>query len=190
MQVQVTTYHLEMTAPGDLRPARPVAALEVRQAKVACPELNRFFYTAAGGDWYWIDRLGWTYEHWLEYLNRPELETWVGYVSGTPACYFELEAQPGSSVEIVYFGVLPQFIGQGLGGALLTAAVERAWQMGARRVWVHTCSLDHAAALANYLARGFRVFKEETAQEVLPDQPPGPWPAAGPRTCPNAAAQP
>jgi GNAT superfamily N-acetyltransferase len=179
MRATVTTHHLELTDPCQLRPARiPDMELVLAQVKVPCPEFNRFFYTAAGGGWYWIDRLKWTYQQWHAYVNRPELETWAAYVSGTPVGYFELEMQTGSSVEIVYFGVLPQFTGRGIGGRLLTLAVERAWQIGAARVWLHTCTLDHPRALANYQARGFRQFKEVTGQEELPDQPPGPWPGA------------
>jgi GNAT superfamily N-acetyltransferase len=180
MRTAVTTYHLEMTDLAALRPARTTGIdLEIKQARVPCPELNRFFYTAVGGDWFWIDRLSWNYERWQAYLGRPELETWIGYHAGTPAGYFELEAQLGSNVEIVYFGILPQFVGKGLGGAMLTAAVQRAWQMGPTRVWVHTCTLDHPSALGNYLARGFRIFKQELADEDLPEQSPGPWPGAG-----------
>lgn len=84
----------------------------------------------------------------------------------------------GENVEIAYFGLLPQFIGKGFGGHLLTRAVEQAWAMGARRVWVHTCTLDGPAALANYQARGFRIYKEVVSEETLPDQTPGPWPGA------------
>ena len=79
----------------DLRPSRPAAAdFRVEQARVRCPELNHFFYTAVGGDWYWIDRLEWTYDQWRAWLDRPDLETWIGYFEGTPAGYFELERQP------------------------------------------------------------------------------------------------
>jgi hypothetical protein len=67
-----------------------------------------------------------------------------------------------------------------LGGALLTATVERAWALGARRVWVHTCSLDHPNALPGYQARGFRVFKIVHTEEELPERSPGPWPGAFP----------
>lgn len=179
MRKTVVTYHLEMTDRSELRPAksRPADVL-LMQAKIPCPELNRFLYTAVGGDWYWINRLNWTYSQWRAYLDRPELETWVAYVSGTPAGYFELEKQAGGSVEIAYFGLLPAFVGRGLGGYLLTAAIERAWDMSASRVWVHTCTLDHPSALRNYQARGFRIFKEVVSEEELPDQPLGPWPEA------------
>jgi len=177
--VEVTTYYLEMTDPHDLRPKRiECNGLEIRKAEIPSPEFNRFLYTAVGGDWYWIDRLNWTYQQWLEWVDRPELQTWVAYVSGTPAGYFQLEAQPQGNVEIAYLGLLPQFIGKGLGGHLLTVATEKAWQMGPSRVWVHTCTLDHPGALANYRARGFRVFREETQAKDIPDDPPGPWPGA------------
>jgi GNAT superfamily N-acetyltransferase len=168
-----------MIRPSELRPSSAAGAeLVVRQARIACPEFSRFLYTAVGGNWYWIDRLDWTYRQWLDYLDRPELETWVGYVEGAPAGYFELERQAEGDVEIAYFGLLPQFIGRGLGGRLLTRAIERAWEWGAGRVWVHTCTLDGPAALSNYQARGFRIYKEEVTEADLPDRSPGPWPGA------------
>lgn len=175
----VTTWYLEQTTAADLKPARPRRPdLGVTLVSPVLPELNRFFYTAVGGDWYWIDRLGWTYAEWLSWLDRPEVETWIFHVAGVPAGYFELESQAEGNVEICYFGLLPAFVGQGLGGYALTAAARRAWDRGARRVWVHTCSLDHPAALANYLARGFRVYRQESQFKELPPLPPGPWPNA------------
>jgi ribosomal protein S18 acetylase RimI-like enzyme len=165
-----------MTAAEQLVPARPSRDAHVWQrATVPSAELNRFLYRAVGGDWYWLTRLGWDRERWQAYVAQPELETWVAYVSGTPAGYAELEAQSEGAVEIVYFGLLPSFIGRGLGGAVLTDAVRRAWAMGARRVWLHTCNLDHPHALAHYQARGFRVFKVETHEEEIPARSPGYW---------------
>lgn len=176
---EITTWHLEITDPKDFRPARPREGLRIERAEIPCPELNRFFYTAVGGDLFWVDRLAWTYDEWMAWLDRPELETWIGSVSGTPAGYFEIERQAGATVEIAYFGLLPRFVGRGLGGALLSRAVERAWELGARRVWLHTCSLDHPSALAAYQARGFRIFRTETSRRDLPERPPEPWPGAG-----------
>jgi GNAT superfamily N-acetyltransferase len=175
----VTTTHLEMTSPTQIRPAKPSAIpLDIVQARIPCPELNRFLYTAVGTQWWWYSRLPWNRARWLAYLDRPELETWVACVSGTPAGYFELERQDVGNVEIAYFGVLPGFIGKGLGGALLTAAVQRAWAMDAARVWVHTCDLDHPAALPNYQARGFKIFRVESKLEQLPDAPLEVWAGA------------
>lgn len=176
---KITTYHLEMLSPDELRPATSGdSRLEITRAEIPCPELNRFLYSAVGGDWYWYDRLGWTYAQWLEYVDRPEFETWIGYRAGTPCGYFTLEVQAANSVEIRNFGLLPQFVGRGLGGHLLTAAIRRAWERGAARVWVHTCTLDHPRALANYQARGLRIFKEEVEEKNIPDETAGPWPGA------------
>ncbi|MBV9545699.1 MAG: GNAT family N-acetyltransferase [Chloroflexi bacterium] len=163
----------------DLRPSRkPAGDRCVVRAEVPSAELSHFMYTAVGGQWYWLDRLDWDYERWRQWVDRGALETWILYVSGTPAGYIELEKQPEANVEIAYFGLLPGFVGQGLGGYLLTFGIERAWEMGTKRVWVHTCSLDGPHALANYQARGRRVYYQRTQRIDLPDTSPGPWPGA------------
>ncbi len=180
MRVEVTTWYLQMLSPSDLRAvACPAEAARLVRADVPSPEFNRFLYTSVGASWYWLDRLGWDYARWLAYLDRAGLETWVLYVSGTPAGYVELEMQPEDNVEVAYFGLLPRFIGQRLGGYLLSSGVARAWDMGARRVWVHTCSLDGPHALANYQARGFNVYDQRTVAVDLPERSPGPWPGTG-----------
>ena len=86
---------------------------------------------------------------------------WVARIGGELAGFFELRDWADGSTEIAYFGLLPAFIGRGLGGALLTAAVRRAWEHQPTRVWLHTSSLDHPAALANYAARGLEVTDVE-----------------------------
>ncbi|MGA5130358.1 GNAT family N-acetyltransferase [Streptomyces olivoreticuli] len=184
----VTTWSLEQTAPDDLvsTPA-PDASAEVRitRAEVPSPEFSRFLYTAVGGDNTWTDRLGWTYEQWRAFLERPGVETWVAYDHGTPAGYIELDAQDDGVVEISYFGLLPAFRGRRIGGHLLSYGTARAWDLAERwpgvartkRVWVHTCSLDGPHAMANYERRGFRLFDTTVADEPVADDP-GPWPGA------------
>jgi GNAT superfamily N-acetyltransferase len=176
MERTVTTTYLEMTSASQAIPFQGEPRLELHRAEIACPELNRSLYVAVGSDWWWYARLGWSRAQWLAYVDRPELETWVGYRSGTPAGYFELESQPGGQVELVYFGLLPSFIGKGLGPELLAAAIRRAWQLRPRRVWVHTCTLDHPRALQTYQARGFEVYESKEAIEQLPDDPLQFWP--------------
>jgi GNAT superfamily N-acetyltransferase len=174
-----TIYYLEITSLAELRPARlATVQYELRRAEIPCPELSRFFYTAIGGDWRWVDSLGRDYAQWLAYVTRPGYEMWIAYVGGTPAAYFELDGEPGGDTELVFLGVLPQFAGRGLGGALLTRAVERAWVGQSRRVWLHTCSFDHPVALQNYLARGFRIYRTDTHPKEMPREPLGPWPGA------------
>jgi hypothetical protein len=115
MRQQVVTHHLEMTDPSQLVPARKSApTFSLCQAEIPCPALNRFLYTAVGGDWYWTQRLAWSYAQWQTYLAQAGVETWVAYVAGTPAGYFELETQAEGNIEIAYFGLLPPFIGHGL----------------------------------------------------------------------------
>ncbi|MBW4461305.1 MAG: GNAT family N-acetyltransferase [Nodosilinea sp. WJT8-NPBG4] len=177
MQIDVTTWYLEMLDSAQLRPKLSGHPnLEIRQAEVPCPELSRFLYASVGGQWYWCDRLPWSRDRWLAYLDRPQVETWVAYISGTPAGYIELEEHSQADVEITCFGLLPQFIGQGIGGHLLTVGVQRAWSRGTSRVWVHTCSLDGPFAYKNYESRGFTRYDTKVAREDLPDRPPGPWP--------------
>ncbi len=167
-KVLVTTYYLQMTSRDQLH--RRLSSREgLALSKVSPPkaELSRYFYTAIGGDWHWTDRLPWTTDDWLRYLSQAGIETWVLSVGGCPAGYFELDAQSDGEVEIVYFGLLAEYTGNGLGAHLLTSAVDRAWELGARRVWLHTCSLDHPGALSHYLSRGFELYREEHSFKEL-----------------------
>jgi len=168
---QQLVYHLEMHDPAQLVPRRdPTRTLHTTQAKLPCPALNRFFYREVGRAWHWVDRLTWSDQQWMAYLGRDEQETWMVSLSGTPIGFFELEIQAGGrDIELVYFGLLPQFIGRGLGGPMLTCVIEQMWSRGPKRIWLHTCSDDHPAALANYRARGFRLFRYEV--EERPSKP-------------------
>jgi GNAT superfamily N-acetyltransferase len=173
--VQVTTWFLQMTDPAQLADApEPDPDLEIRQAELPSPELSRMFYAGVGRDWSWTDRRSWTWDRWQEWLGREELETWVAYLRGTPAGYAELEDQ-GDAVELALFGLLPAFIGRGLGPRVLDAALRRAWAIGRPRVWVHTCSLDGPAALRTYQRRGLEIYDERVHTEDVPDEPLEPW---------------
>ena len=90
------------------------------------------------------------------------------FMRGRPGGYFELKRHEDGSVEIAYFGLMPHAIGRGLGTLLLTKAVEEAWNLSPTRVWLHTCTLDHPAALPNYVKRGFSPFRTEVYQTTIP----------------------
>jgi GNAT superfamily N-acetyltransferase len=161
----ITTY-LEMRSPAQLLPKRADARFQVREQAQRDWRFNRDLYFGVGEQWRWIDKRPWTDEQWKEYAASPKLRTFAACYDDALAGYYELRRDNEGSVEIAYFGLLPEFIGRGLGGALLTSAIEEAWSWSPApsRVWVHTCNRDHPQALANYRARGLVVYKvEETA---------------------------
>ena len=182
-----TVWYLEQTHRAEPRPAKTLGLpVEIVRAQLPSPELSRFLYTAVGGNLFWVDRLLWTWQEWYDWLVQPGVETWVAWICGTPAGYAELHAQSAGQVEVTSFGLLPSFTGQGIGGHLLTFALDQAWTIAQRwpgqpptnRVWLHTCSLDSPLAMRTYQSRGLRVYRVETEIVHLPAEPPGPWPGA------------
>jgi len=162
MNEPVTIYYLEMKSPEALSPSTTNTAIEIRECVVKQPLYNKFLYQFIGEKWLWTDKLSWSDDQWRDYLAGDAVRTWVAYHGGAIAGYFELLRQ-GDDVEIIYFGLAESFIGQGLGGYLLTEAIREAWNwQGTRRVWVHTCTLDHPSALKNYQARGMQIYRQET----------------------------
>lgn len=190
MRTDVTTTTVEMTSPDELRVGRPLPpGARIELVEQATPELVRWLYAVVGGPWTWTDRLGWPRERWAAELAEPGSEVWLLSAGGAPAGYVQLGAsdQDGTThVEVRYFGLVEWAIGRGLGGPLLAHGVRQAWSLAGRhrlptvsRVWLHTCSLDGPAALANYEARGFRVVTRVTTTEDVPPEPPGAWIASG-----------
>ena len=160
--MQVTRTYLEMRAPDQLvpSPAEPVGT-RIERVDACPPSFYRYLYSEVGRDFHWVDRLTWTDEQIRGHLQQRTVTLWVLWVGGAPEGWFELKRDDDASVEIAYFGILPGFRRRGLGKHLLTAAVTRAFESGAGRVWLHTCTLDDPAALPNYRARGFTPYKEE-----------------------------
>ena len=157
----VTITYLQMVSREAIRPKPcPDPRFVVREATVKQWRFNRFLYELVGSDWLWVDKLEWSDVEWKLYAEANAMRTFAAYYDGSPAGYFELHSKD-DEVEISYFGLAPAFIGKGFGGYLLTVTLEEAWRMTPSRVWVHTCTQDHPGALANYQARGMRIYREE-----------------------------
>ncbi len=176
--VDVVRTYLEMNSPSQLNAAPLDRRARVEHASACTVPFFRYLYREVGHQYHWRDRLVWSDEQCRARLDTPGVSIWVLYAEGTPAGYFELERRGDDSVEIVYFGLMPEFVGRGFGKQMLSAAVERAWALKAKRVWLHTCTLDNPAALPNYLKRGFTAFKTETYS--VPAHAPVPVSAAPP----------
>ena len=127
-------------------------------------QLNKFFYKNIGKKHHWIDRLIWTDKQWIEYTSSKKVKTYVLKKNEDLAGYFELIIhRDKNEVEIAYLGLLEEYQNKKLGSYLLSSAIKNSFLNKPHRVWVHTCTLDHKNALKNYIARGMKIFKKETA---------------------------
>ncbi len=167
-QTLVTTWYLDYQGPT-VQPVTWPNDVQLVEAEIASPELNQFLFRTVGGPWRWYSRLSWSYQQWLTYLEQQQVRTWLLWNKGTPAGYIELVKHQDNSVEIMFFGLLPQFVGQGLGKKLAQQAIYLAHSWQATKVWLHTCSADHPAALHNYQQAGFKIVNSEKALETLPE---------------------
>jgi len=167
--VEVIRTYLEMRSPADLRAApRPDHPPRLERIEDCTISFFRYLYAEVGRAYHWTDRLSWTDEQVRAHLADPAVSLWLLSSGAAPSGYFELREYDDRSIEIAYFGLLPEFVGRGWGGYLLTRAVETAWELRPERVWLHTCTLDHPAALPNYVKRGFRPVREEVYTAEVP----------------------
>lgn len=124
-------------------------------------QLNRFFYKNVGKNHKWVDRLVWNEKQWIDYSSSKNVKTYVLKKNNDFVGYFELNIHQ-DEIEIAYLGLLEEYHNKKLGSYLLSIAIKKSFSNKPKRVWVHTCSLDHKNALNNYISRGMKVFKKET----------------------------
>ena len=126
-------------------------------------QLNKFFYKNIGKKHHWVDRLIWTDKQWVDYTSDKKIKTYILKKKDDLVGYFELVLHNDyNEVEIAYLGLLQEYHNQKLGSYLLSSAIKNSFLEEPKRVWVHTCSLDHKNAIHNYIARGMKIFKKET----------------------------
>ncbi len=173
VDVVVTYLELDLTGThGGAQHGAPLAEHSTplridRVPSADAPGVAATMYRAVGSGWQWSDRLAWTAADWELAINRDGVELWVARVDGEIVGYFELQAAD-DAVELKYFGLMPKFTGRGFGGALLSAAIGQARVLGKARMTVNTCTLDHPAALPNYVRRGFTVVRSEPRRRSSP----------------------
>ena len=125
-------------------------------------QLNKFFYKNIGKNHNWIDRLIWTENQWIDYVSNKNVKTFLFKCKEDLAGFFELILHSEKKeIEIAYFGLLEEYQNKKLGSYLLSEAIKKSFEYNAKRVWLHTCSLDHKNALNNYITRGMKIFKSE-----------------------------
>ena len=176
MEELVRETFLEMVHAPEAAAPSSERRLTLEQAAIPCPEVVHFFYRAIGADWGWYDRIDWTEDRWHEHAHRSDLTIWIATYKGCPAGYVEFIHHRANEIEIRSLGLLPTFLGQGLGRELLASTIEIAWSQAPSRLWLSTCSLDHPRALPNYYAAGFKTFDTKQALVNLPDRSLSLWP--------------
>tara|TARA_B100000767_G_C19567331_1_gene451694 strand:- start:200 stop:703 length:504 start_codon:yes stop_codon:yes gene_type:complete len=156
--------YLEINSLKDLRNSEIFSReYSVQLVKPANFQLNKFFYKIVGKKHHWVDRLIWTDKQWIDYSTNEKIKTYILKKNKDLVGYFELLLHKDKNeVEIAYLGLLEEYHNKKLGCYLLSSAIKNSFLEKPKRVWVHTCSLDHKNALKNYLARGMKIFKKET----------------------------
>ena len=165
--VDVTVYYLEMLAPSHR--ALPAARDGLTVLHVQSPSVPyyRWLYDAVGKDFHWLSRTKMSDEALAAIISDPRNELHVLHVDGTPAGFAELDRRQPDEIELTQFGLMPAFIGQGLGKWFLQWTADKAWSYEPKRLWLHTYTLDHPAALPNYLKSGFVLFRQGTVRREL-----------------------
>ena len=163
MSTKVERNYLDIVSLKDLSETDKLSNnFNVRLVNPTDFQLNKFFYKQIGKKYRWVDRLAWDENQWIKYINNSNVRTYTLQDGNNLAGYFEqIIDQKKLECEIAYFGILQDYVGKRLGGYLLSQAIKKLFVMGANRVWVHTCSLDHKHALKNYLSRGMKIYKSE-----------------------------
>jgi hypothetical protein len=164
VRAKVERSYLEISSLDELLVKnKPFSDLYLEKVNPPDFQLNKFFYKEIGKKHSWTDRLVWDDKKWIDYLENSRVNTYILKHNKDFIGYFEqIFDKDKLDCEIAYFGILEEYIGKKLGGYFLSEAIKISFNIGSKRVWVHTCSLDHKNALQNYLSRGMKVFKYET----------------------------
>jgi len=160
-KMTVTVSYLQMLRrPESLDLTPPREGLTVVRASSPTVPYYRFLYNTVGEPWLWVDRRKLSDQELAPIIQDPAVEIYVLSVDGSPAGFAELDLRKLPDVEIAYFGIMPGFIGRGLGPYLLRWAIERAWSRtpAPARLWLHTCTLDHPKASDTYRRAGFEIY--------------------------------
>ena len=159
--VDVTVFYLEMLAPSDRSVPAARDGLTVVHAQSPTVPYYRSLYDAVGSEYYWLSRRKLSDADLAAIIDDPLNDLHVLHVDGTPAGFAELDRRQPNEVELVQFGLMPDFIGQGLGKWFLHWTIDKAWSHQPQRFWLHTCTLDHDAALPTYRKAGFVQYKQK-----------------------------
>lgn len=170
-KIAVRTWYLEYTKEKALPPVKSGISVE----KWAIPQPKEYLelYNKVGKDYGWSGRLTMEKNQLEQMLQKNEnVHVFLYLADNAEAGYFEIDFTKNGEAEIVYLGLLPDFIGKGFGKSLIHEAVRAAYDEGVSRVWLHTCEYDHPHALELYQKAGFHMYDEKMEEAFYPDNHP------------------
>jgi GNAT superfamily N-acetyltransferase len=158
-QIATVVTSLEMRQKPPLRPAPP-SSLRLTRWEAPTSDKYQTLFRRVGGPWLWFSRLVMEEAALRRILDDPRIEIYAAADrAGIELGMLELDFRVEAICELSYFGLVPELTGKGNGGWLMAQALALAWRKGVERVWVHTCTLDHPAALGFYRRHGFLPYK-------------------------------
>ncbi|MBK1624860.1 GNAT family N-acetyltransferase [Afifella marina] len=168
--VPTTITDLRMSAPPRHLPPPPAGIRLALMRAENCPlHFYRYLYATIGRSYLWVERHGLDDATLAERIHGDGIEVWVLYGNGAPAGFFELNFADPTTVDLVYFGLMPDWKGRRIGPWLLGTAVNEAFSRGAEAVTVNTCTMDHPAALPLYQRLGFEAVGRREHQLPVPE---------------------
>lgn len=175
-EIAATTWWLQMTTPPDngSKAALPAACVVMKAVKPT-RAFYLHLYTSVGRPYQWYNRLMMPASELQQLLNDENNDIHVLYFNGVPAGFVEFDLSNPEETEIVYFGLSCEFTGRKLGMAFLKWCIHTAWQRSISRLWLHTCNLDHPAALSLYQKAGFEIYDQDTIMQQTPDPEDDPY---------------
>ena len=160
MADEVIITYLEMRTRPTLVVTRPFRTAMLLRLEEPTLGFYRYLYGTVGSRWGWNARSQLSDPDLFAIISDARVDVFVLYQGGVPAGFYELDRRVDGEVELVHFGLAPEFIGRGLGKPLLASAVEAAWDDGPERVWVRSTSRDHPRGLLTYQWAGFVPYQE------------------------------
>lgn len=165
--MNVKTTYLQMFSHSQRVVPPPRDGITIVHSKKPTLAWYRFLYDAVGRDYDWTSRKKLSDVDLAKIIHDPRDEVHVLSVDGVPGGFAELDRRTEGEIELVQFGLMPEFIGQGLGKYFLQWIIDKAWSYRPGRFWLHTCTKDHPAALPNYMKADFAVYKEGLHEDDL-----------------------
>lgn len=161
---ETTVTHLDMHAeprlPTVATPPGKFALMRVEKPPV---HFYRYLYNTIGRDYFWVSRRNLSDEALCTIIHNDDVEIYVLWLNGAPVGFTEIDFRMMPDADLCFLGIMPEFIGKGIGRFLLCEAIRIAWSRGPERLTVQTCTLDHPRALRLYQRHGFNAYAQSSA---------------------------